>query len=198
VSSPLGRVPRGGGLPVATLRRPRWLAAVPVVLLVLLVVEVWLLVQLSHVLGALGVAVLLAMETVAGLAVLRRAGRRAVDALRRTGWVQPGPAAGHRGAEGVGDALLTGAGGALLVLPGLLSDLVALLCLLPPTRALLRRAGARWLRRRVDAAVVRAGGSTVPGSVVREDDVVDGEVLEGEVLDDDGPVRRQLGGPQHP
>jgi len=180
VSSPLGRVPRGGGLPVDTLRRPRWRAAVAVLLLVLLVVEVWLLVQLAHVVGALGVAALLAVETVVGLTVLRRAGRRAVDALRRTGWVRPGPPVSHRGGEGVGDALLTGAGGALLVLPGLLSDLAALLCLLPPTRALLRRAGARWLRRRVDAAVVRAGGATVPGSVVREDD---------------GPARRQLRGP---
>jgi len=184
---------------VATLRRPRWLAAVPVVLLVLLVVEVWLLVQLSHVVGALGVAALLAVETVAGLAVLRRAGRRAVDALRRTSWVQPGSPASHRGAEGVGDALLTGAGGALLVLPGLLSDVVALLCLLPPTRALLRRAGARWLRRRVDAAVLRAGGATVSGSVVREhDDVVDGEVLEGEVVEDDPLTRGQLRGPDRP
>ena len=149
-------------------------------LLLLLVVEVWLLVRLANVVGALGVAVLLAVETVAGVAVLRRAGRRALDALRRTGWGQPGSPAAHRDAEGVGDALMTGAGGALLVLPGLLSDLVALLCLLPPTRALLRRAGARWLRRRVEA-VVRSG-AVGPGRVVPDDDVVDGEVVDGEVL----------------
>lgn len=185
--------------PLPVRRRSRWVAVVPVLVLLLLVVEVWLLVQLADLVGALGVAVLLAVETLAGVAVLRRAGRRALDALRRTGLVQPGSAAERRSGEGVGDALLTGAGGALLVLPGLLSDVVALLCLLPPTRALLRRAGARWLRRRVDAAVLRAGGATVSGSVVREhDDVVDGEVLEGEVVEDDPLTRGQLRGPDRP
>nr|WP_276610602.1 FxsA family protein [Kineococcus siccus] len=157
----------------------------------MLVVEVWLLVQLADLVGTLGVAALLAVETLAGIAVLRRAGRRALDALRRTGWVQSGSPAGRRSAEGVGDALLTGAGGALLVLPGLLSDLLAVLCLLPPTRALLRRVGARWLRRRVEAAVRQAQGATVTGSVVR-DGAVDEDVVDGEVVDDDGD-RPQLG-----
>ncbi|MCI2237730.1 FxsA family protein [Paenibacillus sp. TRM 82003] len=162
-----------------------------------------------------GVLALLLVETLAGALVLRRAGRRALGALR-TGaqpfpGVFPGVPAGAPDAGRVGDAVLVGAGGALLVLPGVLSDVLALVCLLPPTRALLRRLAVRLVRSRVRRALRRAGldpdavpgahpgtgrpgarGPVVRGEVVDEDSVdedsVDGEVVEGELVDDDRDV----------
>ncbi|WP_432573501.1 FxsA family protein [Kineococcus sp. SYSU DK005] len=208
MSLPLGPGPGGaarGARPVRRVRPSRALAVL-LALAALLALEVWLLAQLAHVVGSAGVLALLLVETLAGVLVLRRAGRRALAALRAAGPLSgAGPAArtGAAGPERVGDALLVGVGGALLVLPGLLTDLVALLCLLPPSRALLRRLGARLLRSRVRRALRRAGldpngplgahlGARGAGGAGR---VVDGEVvddvLDGEVLDDTSPA----GGP---
>ena len=172
--------PAGGA---ARRRRRRWTTWLPLAVLLLLAVEIWLLVQLGHVVGTLWVLVLLLVETAAGAAVLRRAGRRALGAFR-VGAARPWglPVPGQHPAA-VGDALLTGAGGVLLVLPGLLSDVLGLLCIVPVTRRLLRRAFARLVRRRVERAV-RAAGGVVPG------DVVDGEVVDGDVVDGG---RRELG-----
>jgi UPF0716 protein FxsA len=47
------------------------------------------------------------------------------------------------------DQALIMAGGVLLVLPGLLSDLAGLALVLPPTRALVKRALGKWLGRRL-------------------------------------------------
>ena len=151
-------------------RRGRWALWSSAALLALLVAEAWLLVQVGHAIGTGRVLVLLLVETLVGALVLRRAGRRALEALRHHVAAPPGLLAAGRRPGGVGDALLAGAGGVLLVLPGLLSDVLGLLCLFPPTRRVLRRAGAHVLRRRL-GRLLRAGG------------VVDGEVLDGEVLD---------------
>ncbi|MGI4896721.1 MAG: FxsA family protein, partial [Janthinobacterium lividum] len=123
-----------------TRRRGRRLTWLPVVVIVLLVVEIWLLVELGHAIGTGWVLVLLLVETTFGLLVLRRAGRRALEALRATAGVPLGAPVPGRPAGVVGDSLLFGAGGALLVLPGMLSDVFGLLCLFPPSRHALRRA----------------------------------------------------------
>ncbi|WP_432533173.1 FxsA family protein [Kineococcus arenarius] len=191
MSSPGGPRPlpgRAGAGPVPA-RRGRWTAAVLLGVLLLLVVEVWLLSRLAEVVTAAGVLALLLVETAAGVLVLRRAGRRALQALRsvQASPVFPaGPApgahgAGRIGAGRIGDAALVGAGGALLVLPGVLSDVLALLCLLPPTRSLLRRLGARLVRARVRRALRRAG---LDPAARAGRPFADGEVVEGEVLDD--------------
>lgn len=163
-------------------RRRRWTAAVPVAFVLLVVLEVWLLVQLGHVIGGGWVLVLLLAETFGGLLVLRRAGRRALEAFRQTASVPFGAPVPGQEPGVVGNAVLAGLGGVLLVVPGLLSDVVGLLCILPPTRRLLRRLFVRVVRRRVERAVREAGG-TVPGRVV-PGDVVDGDVVDGEVVED--------------
>ncbi|WP_432489263.1 FxsA family protein [Kineococcus sp. SYSU DK018] len=206
MSAPLGpgaqaRGTGGWGARPVRGRRPRWAAPVLLGLLVLLAVEVWLLVLLADVITSVGMLVLLVVETLAGVAVLRRAGRRALGALRSAGQAFPGAFPGGAAPPGpgpVGDAVLVGAGGALLVLPGLLSDVLALLCLLPPTRVLVRRLGARLLRARLRRALGRAGldlGAAGRARVV-DGDVVDAEVVDGEVVPEDPPgPRRTLGWP---
>jgi UPF0716 protein FxsA len=65
-----------------------------------------------------------------------------------------------------GDAGLVVVGGALMVLPGFLGDLVGLLCLLPVTRPLVRAAVGRGVASRlgvVTAGPVRVHSARVPG-----------------------------------
>ncbi len=168
------------------MRARRWAPWIGVALLLLVVLEVWLLVQVAHVVGGGWVLVLLLAETFGGALVLRRAGRRAVRAFRQSAAVPFGQPVPGQEPGVVGDAVLTGLGGVLLVLPGLLSDVLGLLCVLPPTRRLVRALFVRLVRRRFERAVRRAGVPTVvAGDVVGQgDDVVDGEVVD---------ERRELG-----
>jgi UPF0716 protein FxsA len=81
-----------------------------------------------------GWTLLAALATTAlGWALLARQGARALGELRER--------ARQRRPSGraVGDAGLIAVGGVLMVLPGFLGDVVGLLCLLPPTRFLVRR-----------------------------------------------------------
>jgi UPF0716 protein FxsA len=78
-----------------------------------------------------------------GWALLAREGTRALAELRdRTRERRPSGRA-------LGDAGLIAVGGLLMVLPGFLGDLVGLLCLLPPTRFLVRGLLARVLASRL-------------------------------------------------
>jgi UPF0716 protein FxsA len=67
--------------------------------------------------------------------------------------------------------------GALLVAPGFVSDVLALLLLVPPVRALARRLLAGWVARRVLTRRPPATGRYVDGSVV-DGSVIDGSVVE--------------------
>ncbi|WP_326600172.1 FxsA family membrane protein [Streptomyces sp. NBC_01803] len=169
-------------------RRPRRgrgpLALLPLVLAGWALLEIWLLITVGDAVGGVTVFLLLLAAFLLGGAVVKRAGRRAwqrlSEGLRAGG--AGAPAARARGGGGDG---LTMLGGLLLMVPGFASDAVGLLCVFPPTAALLRRAGARYVRRRAglfgaafDEARatrerMRAGrpdDRVVRGEVVREDD----------------------------
>jgi UPF0716 protein FxsA len=70
--------------------------------------------------------------TALGWALLARQGARALGELRERARQR------RPSARAVGDAGLIAVGGVLMVLPGFLGDVVGLLCLLPPTRFLVR------------------------------------------------------------
>ena len=59
----------------------------------------------------------------------------------------------------VQDGVLVIFGGAFLITPGFITDVVGLLLLLPPTRAPIRRLVARRLGRRLELRVARSGPS---------------------------------------
>ena len=95
-------------------------------------VEVVVLVLVAAWIGV-GWTLLATLATTAlGWALLARQGARALGELRER--------ARQRRPSGraLGDAGLIAAGGLLMVLPGFLGDVVGLLCLLPPTRFLVR------------------------------------------------------------
>jgi len=122
-----------------------------VLLLTSPVVELAVIIQAGRRFGVLPVILAIVASTVLGLAVLRRAGRRALSDLTaaRDQW-----ASGLRTPPlpGAGDRALVGLAGVLLLLPGLVGSLVGLVLLIPPVRtmvrALARRSGPRAVQRR--------------------------------------------------
>ena len=157
------------------------------------IVEIWVIIQVGHVIGAAWTVVLLLAESAIGAWILRREGRRAWARLRQA--MTSGVAQGRLPARELADGGMMLVGGTLLLTPGFVTDLVGFALVLPPTRALLRPLVLRWLARR--ARMVVAGGPgprgwcTGPGGAGRFGGPAGGDVVEGEVLDvrDDPPQR---------
>jgi UPF0716 protein FxsA len=90
--------------------------------------------------------------------------------------------------EGVGDGVLIALGVVLTVVPGLVTSVLGLVLLLPPTRALARplvtplvtALATRGLGR-VPVIVTTAG--VRPGTFRGRPEYIDGEVIDGEVID---------------
>lgn len=114
--------------------------------------ELYVILQVGDAIGAVWTVLLLAADSVLGSLLLRSQGRavwrRFNDAL----------AAGRMPHREVQDGVLVIFGGAFLITPGFITDVVGLLMLLPPTRALIRRFAMRVISRRVTMRVAAAGG----------------------------------------
>lgn len=103
------------------------------ILLALVAVEIYLIIVVGGWIGALPTILLLVAGSLLGGYLLKREGARAVRAIRSAQAERRAP---HRE---IADGILIFLGGVLMLLPGFLSDAVGLLCLFPPTRALLRK-----------------------------------------------------------
>ena len=175
-----------GGPPTTARRRSRVRTLLPLGVAAWAVLEIWLLTLVADAAGGVTVLLLLAAGLVLGSFLVRRAGRRAWQqlsaTLNTTGGEQqpPGP---DRAGGGRGGNTLTMLGGVLLLVPGLVSDAVGLLCLFPPTAALLLRAGERRLasvgfgdalrqarRAEEQMRIHRPGGRVVQGEVITDDE----------------------------
>jgi UPF0716 protein FxsA len=107
------------------------------------VVEIWVIVQVGQAIGIVPTLVLLLADAVLGTWLFRREGRKAWEALRQA-------IAEHRvPAKEVADGALVVVGGAFLLSPGFVTDAIGLLCVLPPTRAVIRRALTRVIAGRL-------------------------------------------------
>ncbi|MGH2754940.1 MAG: FxsA family protein [Actinomycetota bacterium] len=117
-----------------------------VLLLVVPIAELYVIVQISQELGVLPTIALLIGISVAGAWLLKREGMATWARLQQT------LARGQMPTNEVTDGALILFGGALLLTPGFLSDVVGLVLLLPPTRAavkiIARRAFRGWAARR--------------------------------------------------
>lgn len=156
------------------------------------VLEIYLLVQLGQVIGGWWTVLLLLAETLLGVWIVRREGRRAWRALQET--LQRGVMPDKE----IADAALVLSGGVLIVVPGLITDVVGLLFVLPFTRPLVRSLMSRWAARRVRQAEARGVGPMFPpglgpfGPQGRDEGsagvgVPKGPVVRGEVVDEDPP-----------
>lgn len=131
--------------------------------LLYLVVEIVALVALGSVIGVAWTLLVLLAGSVLGLLLARREGVRAAQALaeavtaRRVAHVE------------LTDGLLVAAGGVLLFLPGLVTDVVGLLLVFKPTRTLARRRLVSAAERRAPglrSARIRSTGAIIDGDVV--------------------------------
>ncbi|MGY2003759.1 FxsA family protein [Blastococcus sp. SYSU DS1024] len=131
----------------------------------------------------LGWTILATLVTSAlGWVLLASQGRRALADLRQR--ARSREAAGRE----LGDAGLVAVGGLLMVLPGFIGDLVGLLCLLPGTRGLVRRALRRLVLARLPEHLrgpVRVGSTrAAPVDATRPHGGEEPLVIEGEVVRD--------------
>ncbi|MFP5069226.1 FxsA family protein [Pseudonocardia nantongensis] len=174
--------------------------------LLYVVLEVLAIVALASWIGAGWTVLVLLVGSLLGLLLARREGVRAARALATA--VQRGKLA-HAEAT---DGLLVALAGVLLFLPGLITDVLGLALVFPPTRALARRRlvdaaerrapGLRTARIRYGATVVdgeTVGPDTAPGQ--RQHPTITGPapgsgpaggsgggpVIDGEIVDDRPP-----------
>ncbi|MFB6146895.1 MAG: FxsA family protein [Halobacteriaceae archaeon] len=122
------------------------------VLLALLAVplaDALLLVVVATRLGLLRTVALVVLTALLGMAMVRAAGRRTLSRLQRK------LARGEPPTDELLDGGLLLVAGAFLLTPGLVTDALGFLLVVPPTRALARRLARRWVVPRLDR---RAGG----------------------------------------
>ncbi|MCX4694508.1 FxsA family membrane protein [Streptomyces sp. NBC_01408] len=179
----------GKGTSTAPRRRSPARTFLPLAVAAWLILEIWLLSLVAGAAGGLTVALLLAGAMVLGVVVIKRAGRRAFKNLAETfqqaqQGQQPTP---QQPGQGNGLTMLAGL---LLIMPGLLSDVAGLLCLLPPVRSWIGRRAARSLERKMASAPAGSFGDAFQQARIR---YPDGKVVQGEVIREDRPE-----GPQQP
>jgi len=119
-----------------------------ILFLVIPFVELYVLLQVSHVIGVLDTLALLIAVSAVGAWLVKREGiatwRRAQQAIDE----------GRVPATELVDGVLILLAGALLLTPGFVTDIVGIFLLLPPVRRGLRRVAVAWMTRR---ATLRAG-----------------------------------------
>ena len=172
--------------------RRGWVVWLVVGLIIALpIAEVAVLIATGRLIGAWPTIGLMLATSLLGAWLVQREGRRSWAALRRA-FAEGGMPVGE-----LADAVLVMVGGLFLMLPGFVSDVIGLICLLPLTRPLARRL-LTWLVGRaatsrginLDTLQNQATIMADPSSVIRGETVPDAQqpptgnvVIRGEVED---------------
>ena len=134
------------------------------------IAELYVIIEVGGAIGILPTVLILVADSVLGSMLLRSQGRSAWRRFNRA-------MAERRIPHGeILDGVLVIFGGALLLTPGFLTDVVGLLLLVPVTRAVARRLLVRALGRRVMASMTAARSSARPRPAPA--DVVEGSASE--------------------
>jgi UPF0716 protein FxsA len=115
------------------------------------IAELYVIIKVGGAIGVLPTLALLLADALLGSMLLRHQGRAAWIRFNRA------LAEGRLPHKEVFDGVLVVIGGTLLLTPGFLTDILGLILLIPPTRALVRAMSARWVRRRM----AMGGGRTI-------------------------------------
>ena len=134
--------------------------------LVVPIVEIYLLIQVGSVIGALPTILLVVATAVIGAYLLRQQG---MSTLAR---FQKNMATGVMPAREMLEGVLLLIGGALLMTPGFFTDVMGFMCLIPFTRRFLVD---QLISRSVIKANGMGGASGFHSSVVVEEDIIEGE-----------------------
>jgi UPF0716 protein FxsA len=151
------------------------------VFIVVPIAELYVLIQIGSAIGILPTIALLILDSVLGAALMRSQGRAAWMRFNRA------LAEGRVPGREVMDGALVIFGGALLLTPGFLSDVLGLILLLPPTRAIVRTVLVRRFAGRVVASATSGAHSrmgriftfeTGARPAAHDDDIVEGTARE--------------------
>ncbi|WP_369269797.1 FxsA family membrane protein [Streptomyces sp. R11] len=156
-------------------RRSRLRTFLPLGIAAWLVLEIWLLTVVADVAGGLTVFLLLLAGLVLGSVVIKRAGRRAFQALNEA--LQRGGTPERGGGNG-----LMMLGGLLIMLPGLISDALGLILLIPPVQKALSGYAERTFDRKLREAGPGSFGDAFQQARMHRPD---GKVVQGEVIRDE-------------
>ncbi|MEJ8668505.1 MULTISPECIES: FxsA family membrane protein [unclassified Streptomyces] len=156
-------------------RRSRLRTFLPLGIAAWLVLEIWLLTVVADVAGGLTVFLLLLAGLVLGSVVIKRAGRRAFQALNEA--LQRGGTPERGGGNG-----LMMLGGLLIMLPGLVSDALGLILLIPPVQKALSSYAERTFDRKLREAGPGSFGDAFQQARMHRPD---GKVVQGEVIRDE-------------
>lgn len=151
-----------------------------VVFIVLPIAELYVILQVGDAIGAPLTILLLVLDSLLGSLLLRSQGR---TVWRQFNEVMAQGRVPHRE---LFDGIAVIFGGAFLITPGFLTDIIGLVLLIPPTRALLRRFATGWLSKRFGLSAVvgaagvagRAGRAARTRRSDRDGDVVEGTARE--------------------
>jgi UPF0716 protein FxsA len=132
------------------------LLALVALFIVLPLAELYVILKVGDAIGAVWTILLLAADSVLGSVLLRTQGR---SVWRR---FNNALAEGKMPHREVIDGVLVIFGGAFLITPGFITDIVGLLLLLPPTRSLIRSQVVRRLGRRVTGDAANRFGRRPP------------------------------------
>lgn len=147
-------------------RRIPW-SVLAVLFVVVPLVELYILIQVGQVIGALWTILLLIAVSVLGSYLIKREGRRAWEALRVALESHKMPA------RELADGALILIGGTLLLTPGFLSDVVGLFFVLPFTRPVARRLLTQFVTRKFLGAASGPARQRPGHDSVIQGDVVD-------------------------
>lgn len=172
----------------APLRHRLLLPLIVIGFILISVAEVWLLTAVGARIGVLWTLAILVVEALVGVWLMRREGRKAWAALTDAYTTGRMPT-GH-----LADAALVLVGGVMLILPGFITDIIGLVCLLPLTRPLARRLIGSVIARQaakqgLDVNTLRARfgpGTVIPGETVEdpaEPPKQNPRVIQGEIED---------------
>ncbi len=122
------------------------------------IAELYVIIQVGQAIGIWPTLALLLADALLGSFLLKHQGRGA--------WLRFNEALAQRRFPGkeVVDGLLIVVGGTLLLAPGFLTDIVGLLLLIPPTRAIVRSILRRFTIGRFVVVGMPGGGGPGPGS----------------------------------
>ena len=105
--------------------------------------ELYILIKIGGYIGAFPTVGLVVLTALLGFVLARFEGLRKLEQIKRS------LSQGIVPAEEMLDGVLIFVGGVLLIIPGVLTDLFALILLIPYTRTIFKR----WLRRRFDRMI---------------------------------------------
>jgi UPF0716 protein FxsA len=128
------------------------LLALIAIFIVVPLAELYVILRVGDAIGWLPTIAILAADSLLGSWLLRSQGRAVWNRFNAA------VGAGRVPHGEVIDGVLIIFGGAFLITPGFLTDVIGLLLLLPPTRAMVRRVARRSIERRAVVSVAGRGG----------------------------------------